>query len=118
MPDITAAMAGCWLAGASSRTADELNVAVIDAALSYGWAPDDKANLANLDPDGWFDDPDTAQTASDAATEAESYLNGIAPTGYRFGFDDGFYLLPVCAHEWYERSDDDPCPHGAECPNV
>lgn len=116
-PVITADMAGCWFAGASNRTADELNVAVIDAALTYGWAPEDRVTLETLSPDGWFDDPDLAEMASDAALDAESYLQAIAPEGYAFGFDDGFYLLPACAWEWYERTSHDPCPH-ADCPNA
>ena len=117
MKVITPDMAGCWFAGASSRTADELCVAVIHAALEYGWAPDDKADLETLSVDGWFESGEESAFVSDDATRAEDYLNSIAPKGYSFGFDEGFYLLPVCAWEWYERSME-PCPHGEDCPNV
>lgn len=114
--EITPADAGLRFAGASNRTADELNVAVIGAALEYGWEPDDKTDLEALDADGWFDDPDLAEYAADSATRAETYLNGIAPDGYFFGFDDGFYLLPVCAWDWFHDADE--CPHGDDCPSI
>lgn len=116
---ITPDMAGCWFNGASSRTDNELHVAVIDAALHWGWAPEDKESLAALNPNGWPDDPDLfAEVASLAASDAEEYLNGIAPEGYAFGFDDGFYLLAVCEWDWYEADSHSPCPHGDACRNA
>lgn len=121
---ITAADAGCWFEGAASRTADELNVAVIHAALDRGWEPEDASDLAALTVDGWFAEP-TEETgyvsdgeyASDAAIRACDYLTGIAPSGYYFHFEDGFYLTAICDAEFFDPRDE-ACPHGADCPNA
>lgn len=121
MEPITAEMTGCWFSGASHRTADELNLAVIDCALGRDWNPDDKETLALVvlpENSGWFDSGDDSEIASNAAREACDYLNSLAPNGYMFGFDDGFYLLAVCEWEMYEPDADYPCPHGDDCPNV
>lgn len=119
-PTITAADEGCWFAGASSRTADELNACVVLAAMRYGWTPDDASELRTLaeSTDGWADDPDDGQWLSDAGWQAMEYLDSVAPDGYAFTFDDGFYMLAVCAMDGWEGSDADPCPHGDDCPNA
>lgn len=89
---------GCIFAGASNRTADELNACVIDLAFDEGWKLDSaevEAELRTLveNTDGWLDDADDSQWLTDEARSAQDWLNEhIAPEGHYFTFDEGFYL--------------------------
>lgn len=119
-PTITSEHEGCWFAGASHRTADELSALIILAARDYGRQTDPELITLAESVRGWCDDEDGSagnwlHEQADAATE---YLNGLAPDGYVFLLDDGFYLLPVCATDGYEPRLDE-CPHvGGVCPNA
>jgi hypothetical protein len=94
---------GCIFAGSSTRTADDLNACVILLACDEGWsehggARQDAEALFRQDTRTgcyWADDPDVSEYLAEAARDAEEWLNEhIAPTGYSFSFDDGFYLWP------------------------
>lgn len=98
----TASRAGCIWAGASTRTADELNALTINLACDEGWDSHDGARhdaealLAQDSPTGvlWASDPDVSEWLSEGAQNALEYLNAeVAPEGHRFEFDDGLYLL-------------------------
>jgi len=117
---ITPDMSGCWLAGSSNRSADELNHAVILIALEYGMpqSEDDARIMAGLEWEGsWLVDGPDAQAIYEIADDALQYLQSLAPDGYVFYFDDGFYLSAVCDTESYEPQFDE-CPHAERnCPN-
>jgi hypothetical protein len=116
---ITPDDAGCWFSGSASRSADELNQAVIDAALDQGMPmeADLRAEYDAVEWEGsWCADSDDSQWLSELGTEACDYLNSLAPDGYVFYFDDGFYLSAVCDTESYEPQFDE-CPHAERnCP--
>ncbi len=90
--------AGCIFNGSSTRTADELNADVVLLALGEGWVDDDAKELARKFYDlptnvRWFDDQEDSETMSFFSDEAVDWLNEfIAPEGFWFEFDDGFYL--------------------------
>lgn len=98
--------AGCLFEGSSTRSADELNMLVVELAADNGWPATDKATREHLHELSerlwrieshsgvlWFEDPDDSDAIADAARDAADWLNEhIAPEGYVFEFDDGFYL--------------------------
>jgi hypothetical protein len=91
----TSDRAGCIFAGSSNRTADELNASVVLLAMEQGWTPADASELRDLveSTDGWLDSDDDSQWLSDESLAADQWLTEhIAPEGYVFHFDDGFYL--------------------------
>jgi hypothetical protein len=98
----TADRAGCIFAGSSNRSADDLSAAVILLACDEGWSDHDGARqdaealYAQDAPNGvyWSDDGgEGSQALSEGADAAADWLNEhIAPEGYWFRFDDGFYL--------------------------
>lgn len=90
---------GCVFEGSTSRTADELNVAVIMLAERAGF-PAAKLTEALLTSDAWEDrwlaEADLAQLVSEAAQNAADYLTEqCAPVGHCFMFDGRFYRYPV-----------------------
>jgi len=100
----TPSRAGCIFAGSSHRTADDLNACVILLACDEGWSDHDGARVVAEDlfkqdePTGcyWADDSDNSEWLSSGALAAEEWLNEhVAPEGYWFEFDDGFYLTNV-----------------------
>lgn len=92
---------GCIFAGASNRTADNLNACVILLAMENGWESGPAAFHQELkvlaqNTHGWCDEPDDSQWLSDEARSAEEWLNEhVAPEGWSFEFDDGFYLCKI-----------------------
>jgi len=106
----TADRAGCIFAGSSNRSADDLSAAVILLACDEGWSDHDGARqdaealYAQDAPNGvyWSDDGgEGSQLLSEGADAAADWLNEhVAPEGYWFRFDDGFYL-------WGDDPDED-----------
>lgn len=92
---ITEAQEGCWFAGASTRTADELCAETILTALQLGWQPTDASDVlkAAEEVNGWIEGWIEAEFIADAAWDAVEYLSSIAPEGYWFEFDDGLYMV-------------------------
>lgn len=99
----TAEMAGCWLAGSSNRTVDELNFDTIMIAKDRGFTVSNKDNdILDIFEDQpadpfsgtkWADDVDISQGLSEIADDAVEWLNeNVSPDGYHFEFDDGLYL--------------------------
>ncbi len=92
--------AGCIFAGSSNRTADDLNGCVILLAMENGWECNEVNSQQELrelaQVTGWCEDPDDSQWLSDEARQAEEWLNEhLAPEGWSFTFDDGFYLQEI-----------------------
>lgn len=101
LPRWNADRAGCIYQGSSTRSADELNVLVVQLAAENGWWVDEEtralcAALWRIESHSgvlWFEDSDDSDAITDAARDAADWLNErIAPEGYVFEFDDGFYL--------------------------
>jgi hypothetical protein len=110
-PKITPADAGCWLDGSQGW---HNNYHVIDRALDWGWAPKDitRADLDTLTMFYASGNVDATYALSDGSTgdyegatywitgqgelsdQATEYLQGIAPEGYVFVWDDGLALMP------------------------
>jgi hypothetical protein len=96
---------GCIFAGASNRTADSLNACVILLAMEEGWEDHPPAVHQELKAlaqatHGWCDEDDDSQWLSDEVRTAEEWLNEhVAPEGWAFQFDDGFYLWEIDEEE-------------------
>lgn len=96
--------AGCWLAGASNRTADELSADIIRVAIDRGMVDDTtaKETLAEFDElpsdpvsgTKWVDDWRFSDRLHFDSNRALDWLNDfVAPSGYSFELDDGLYLF-------------------------
>jgi hypothetical protein len=85
--------AGCIFKGSPVRTADELHAAVIQLAASEGWTEAGEGAVLAWYTVGWRRDPYETDLLSEAAMHAQKWLNEhVAPEGFVFVFDDGFYL--------------------------
>jgi hypothetical protein len=117
---ITPEREGPWVAGASSRSADRANQRAHEIAEEHGMyvSTDDHEWMNSLTWEGsWVADPDDAERLTEMATAAVDYLNEHAPEGWVFRWDDGLYMLPVCAWEDFEPQHEE-CPHAKiDCPN-
>jgi hypothetical protein len=104
IPLITPDLAGTWLAGSSSRTADALNSDTLGLALHYGWQPEDREyvlKFMDIEATEWLEvDSLAVDDLSSLADEAVDYLSELAPMGYYFIFDDGLIMhsLYSCTH--------------------
>lgn len=101
-PEWAEAHEGCWFEGASLRTADELNAAILSEAVAVGFdAPQDAVEISER-VDGWLDDPDDAEWLTEQADRAIDFLNGLLPDGWAFQLDDGLYLWRIDEDDTFE----------------